>query len=86
MTRSAFLAGSVAKNILATISCAADYVTASISYVIRNFLQHYRCESIIQLADHSTRRRTLELTGHEHTAFNIIGEDDDERNSIERSG
>jgi hypothetical protein len=28
----------------------------------------------------------LELTGREHLAFNIIGEDDDERNAIPRSG
>lgn len=35
-------AGSVAKNILATISCAAEYSAASISCAVRNFLQHYR--------------------------------------------
>ena len=34
--------GSVAKNILATISCVLAYVSASIYWVRRNFLQHYR--------------------------------------------
>jgi hypothetical protein len=29
---------------------------------------------------------TLELTRREHTAFNIIGEEGDERKAIERAG
>jgi hypothetical protein len=29
---------------------------------------------------------TPELTGREHTAFNIIGEDNDENKAVERSG
>jgi hypothetical protein len=34
----------------------------------------------------STARLTLELTGREHTAFNIFGEDNDESIAVERSG
>jgi len=43
-------------------------------------------ERIIRVQDDSTSRLTLELTRREHTASNIIGENNDERKAIEQSG
>jgi hypothetical protein len=42
--------GSVAKNILATISSGKEHATTSISSVNRNFLQHYRARLSMSVA------------------------------------
>jgi hypothetical protein len=47
LSEGTLLPGSVAKNILAAISCAEESVAASISYVGGKFLQHY-IKSFIQ--------------------------------------
>jgi hypothetical protein len=39
-----------------------------------------------QYSFHKMKRLTLELTGRERAAYNIIGEDEHERKAIERSG
>jgi hypothetical protein len=47
--------------------------------------RHRRSAAYIEIARYTTKRLTPELTGREHTVFNII-EGNHEREAIERSG